>query len=256
MKAYITLLSTNEYLDGVLALEQSLKNVGSKYPFVVAVTSNILPFARELLQKKKIEVIEVVDHSYVEECKKKFQAFGTPHWFYTAAKLRIFGLTQFEKLVYLDSDMFVMKNLDHLFDKPHMTAAIDSPMAATENIIDHHGLNSGLLVIEPDKDLEAALIELSASEKLADQDLLRKYYSDWKEREELHLPVTYNFFARFWDRYQAQGIYPYDIYALHFIGKDKPFMKNELNPGTKTMLKYFEGIYINAIRDSIREIDE
>ena len=51
MKAYITVLTTNEYLDGVLALYQSLKDVGSKYPLVVGITSNIFPYARELLTK-------------------------------------------------------------------------------------------------------------------------------------------------------------------------------------------------------------
>jgi alpha-N-acetylglucosamine transferase len=257
MKVYITLLSTNEYLDGVLALEQSLKNVGAKYPLVVAVTSNILPFAREILQKKKIEVIEVVDHSYTEECKKKFRNFGTPHWFYTVAKLRIFGLTQFEKMIFLDADMFLLKNIDHLFDRPHMTAAIDSPMIMENDIEQHYNLNSGLLVIVPDKKLEQDLIEMSATECLADQDLLRKYYPDWREHKELQLSVNYNFFARFWDRYRIKGIAPTDLYALHFVGKEKPFMKNELNNTTvKNMLQYFEGLYINAIRASIREIDD
>ena len=59
MKAYITLLSTNEYLDGVLALYQSLQDVGSKYPLVVAVTNNIHPFAREIMEDDELSLPEI-----------------------------------------------------------------------------------------------------------------------------------------------------------------------------------------------------
>lgn len=255
MKAYITVLSTNEYLDGVLALYQSLKDVGSKYPLVVAVTGNIYPFARELLTKLKIEIIELEDFSFNEKTVKRLKAFGTPHWIHTAAKLQIFGLTQFEKLIFLDSDMLILKNIDHLFEKPHMTAVIDSPMLYDEDIDKHRHLNSGLMVIEPAAELEEKLKQLSIEHPLPDQELIRLLYPDWIKQPELQLPVTYNLFAVYWEKYHRANIPVKDTYVLHFIGKEKPFHKNITRTSIKTYYDYFEGLYLSAITRALQSLE-
>lgn len=256
MKAYITLLSTNEYLDGVLALDQSLKNVGSKYPLVVALTGNIEPFIRNIFKLKKIEMIELEEYSFPIEYKKRFSAFGTKHWYYTSNKLKIFGLTQFEKLVFLDSDMLVLKNIDHLFNYPHMTAAQDSPMIAKENIEKHLSLNSGLIVIEPSKEIEKELINLSLNTVGADQEILQLYYKNWKDNNNLHLPATYNFFAKYYQEYSENGIKIEDIYVLHFIGTTKPFHKNYYKPfKNKNFYDYFENLYFSTIKEAIKDIE-
>ena len=39
--AYVTLLSTNDYLDAVLVLNKSLQRVNSKYPLLVMVVNTI-----------------------------------------------------------------------------------------------------------------------------------------------------------------------------------------------------------------------
>jgi alpha-N-acetylglucosamine transferase len=254
MKAYITLLSTDEYLDGVLALYQSLKDVGSTYPLVVAVTPNIHPYAREIITKLKIEIIELEEFSFSEDCKRKMRVHGAPHWAYTAAKLQIFGLVQFEKIIFLDSDMLIIKNIDHLFDKPHLTAAIDSPMLFNENEKSHYQLNSGLLVIEPDKNIELSLKELSFTNLLPDQELIRKNYPNWVENENLHLPVTYNFFVAYWEKYYQSFVDVSDIYVLHFIGKNKPFHKNSIKRTIKTHYDYFENLYLSAITRALKSI--
>jgi alpha-N-acetylglucosamine transferase len=254
MKAYITVLSTNEYLDGVLALNQSLKDVGSKYPLVVAITNNIHPFAREILSSIKVEMIELEEFSFSEKCKKKMRSHGAPHWAHTAAKLQVFGLTQFEKIIYLDSDMLVLKNIDHLFDCPHMTAAIDSPMISEENKEKHSHLNSGLMVIEPAAEIESQLKQLSTEHLLPDQDLIRLLYPDWITHKELQLPVIYNFFAAYWKQYYQSFVPIKDIYVLHFIGKEKPFHKNITKNSIQTYYDYFEGLYFSALSRSLESL--
>ena len=49
----------------------------------------------------------------------------TAIWEFCLTKLRAFGLTQFKKIVFLDADIMVLKNLDQLFEKPPMTSALD-----------------------------------------------------------------------------------------------------------------------------------
>lgn len=247
MKAYITLLSTPSYLDGVLALHQSLIETGARYPFYVGVTSNIPPDVREILFQKKISIIELNDFSYNEESKAAFSAWGTGHWFYTAAKIRIFGLTEFKKLVYLDSDTVVLKNIDHLFDRLDGTAAKDSPMVIPD--AEHEELNSGVLVIEPSKEKEEKLISLAKQfPSRADQDLIRMLYKNWKNNPELHLPQEYNIWVPYVDKYQKSKNVSNDYVVLHFIGSTKPFMRyyeRRFSPiGTK---EYYEDIYYQIL---------
>lgn len=252
MKAYITLLSTPEYLDGVLILHQSLIETGAKYPLYVGITPNIPPDVREVLMKKKINIIELTSFSYNQKAKKAFSAWGVSHWWYTAAKVRIFGLVQFEKLVYLDSDMLVLKNIDHLFEKEDGTAAEDSPMIYQGK--DHRNLNSGIMVITPSKEKEKKLIEFSFNRNVADQDLIRMLYSSWTEKYELHLPIGYNIHAKFIQEYLKKGVYEKDFFVLHFIGSKKPFMENYIKKRTPSKYEQYEELYMETLFRSQKNI--
>ena len=43
---------------------------------------------------------------------------GDMTWSESVTKLHIFNLTEYKRIVYLDSDALVMRNLDHLFQLP------------------------------------------------------------------------------------------------------------------------------------------
>lgn len=254
MKAYVTLLSTNNYLDGVLALHQSLLNTNTKYPFYACITSNITPDIRECLTKAGISIIELPDFAYNEKCKKIFKKKNMPHWFYTSAKIEIYGLIQFEKIVYLDSDTLVLKNIDDLFEKEDGSAAEDSPMVYEEE--GHFLLNSGILVIVPEKKKEKQLKKLSEQFLEPDQNLIRRLYPNWKEKKELHLPQGYNIHVLFMEKYLKRGIHPKDFYVLHFIGETKPFMKY-YNPlkGKRTHAEEYEKLYMETLFQAQKRIE-
>lgn len=57
--AYVTLLTKTSYLPGTLVLEQSLRSVGTKYPFIVMATSTLGADARGVLSRRGIEIIDV-----------------------------------------------------------------------------------------------------------------------------------------------------------------------------------------------------
>lgn len=252
MKAYITLLSTKEYLNGVLALHQSLLNVGAKYPLVVGITPNIDPTIRDVLFQKKIEVIELQGFSYPKECKRLFSLTGAAHWFYTSAKINIFGLEEFEKLVYIDSDMLVIRNIDELFERPHGTASQDGP-EVLEEPEKHQSLNSGLIVIEPSKDIEEKLKDICIKHKVQDQDALTILYPDWKDKKELHLPPTYNLFFPFLNQYYLRGVDISNVKVFHFVGKEKPFLKEDKKP-IRNVSNFFENYYLNCLFEAQKDI--
>lgn len=58
-KAYVTLITTNSYLPGVLVLNESLKRAGSKYPLVIMSPPSLPSEAREAMTRQGLEIITV-----------------------------------------------------------------------------------------------------------------------------------------------------------------------------------------------------
>ncbi|MDB5929093.1 MAG: hypothetical protein JWR60_800 [Polaromonas sp.] len=236
MRAYVTLLSTMSYLPGVLVLHESLKQVDSSYPLWVGISAGIPLHVDADLQKKGLQVVRLPASIKIPVSLSK----ASGHWRNTFDKLHLFGLVSFNKLVYLDSDMILLANIDALFEKPHMSA-----VAAGRLIYpDWKRLNSGLMVIEPEHGLpekiaamlEPAIRQASAAEidRLGDQDLINAYYSEWPDAGHLHLDQGYNLFCTHLDDYIGKHGYQLPasnvnasklIRVVHFVGADKPWMK-------------------------------
>lgn len=101
--AYATLATTKSFLYGAHLLDYSLKRVGSKYPLIIMVTENL----REYL---------------TEDCNYKiipYYKFNNPVERYvdTINKLQCFTLTEFDRVFFIDADIFVIENLDEIFEK-------------------------------------------------------------------------------------------------------------------------------------------
>lgn len=230
MKAYITICTDDNYLPGVIALHHSLRAVDAGYPLYVLTTDGMSPRGIEALTADGIEVLTaegITPSRYIHELNV---ANGSPNWDNTFFKLRIFGLTQFDTLVYLDSDMIALRNIDHLFDKPHMSAV------AAGHHFNHSWvqLNSGLMVLRPDKGLERNLLALISDHPdddmlnyhgIGDQDLINHYYRDWPDTEELHLPETYNQFISLIPEYLRRNVLGSldEVHVVHFVGRTKPW---------------------------------
>ena len=145
MRAYITLLSTENYLPGVLALHESLRRTGTPHPLVVAISAHLPPHIDQMLEDAAMAVRRIPESTAIPSEIIN----GNGHWGYTFDKIHLFGLDEFSKLVYVDSDMIVLANMDELFDKPHMSAVPAGRLIHA----DWTRLNGGLLVIEPDAKL-------------------------------------------------------------------------------------------------------
>jgi glycogenin len=257
MRAYCSLLSTESYLPGVLALHQSLKRTGTAYPFVTAVSAHIAPQIDPLLQAAGIIVRRIPESTAIP--KEMIENNG--HWGHTFDKVHLFGLYEFDKLVYVDSDMIVLANMDELFDKPHMSAVPAGVLVHS----DWTRLNGGLLVIEPEEHLadrifatlpqalaEVAAMGLTAS---GDQDLLNAYYPAWRTTPSLHLDQGYNMFQCYLDLHieehgfqlpahfsKSTGDSSKHIKTVHFIGPLKPWMKGAVLRQYWRVLKNGRGV--------------
>lgn len=67
-RAYLTLITTKEYLPGLLVLHKTLQDVGSKYPLVVMATPSLPQEVHDVLARKGID-ISVVEPLYPKDSK-------------------------------------------------------------------------------------------------------------------------------------------------------------------------------------------
>ncbi|MDB5890091.1 MAG: hypothetical protein JWP47_922 [Polaromonas sp.] len=239
MKAYITLLSTLSYLPGVIGLARSLHDAGAAYPLRVALSAGMPSRMEADLRQHGLHSLRLPDIALFPQ----LPAQKGHHWTHTFDKLHLLGLAEFEKLVYLDSDMMVMGNIDELFDKPHMSAVAAGRLVHS----DWTGLNSGLMVIEPEASLPEKVGKLiqpalerarqAGRTEIGDQDLLNEFYASWPAQPALHLDDGYNVFHyhadTYIDRHKYVLKYPQhktdltggkQIKVVHFVGRHKPWM--------------------------------
>lgn len=122
-QTYVTLISTDDFTIGAVMLYLFLKKVKTKYPFLVLCGDKVSNKSIKILDKYNIQYKKLSEHMNVNTSDINKDAYHA-RWSNTFDKLLIWTLTEFDKIVYLDCDMQVIKNLDYLFDSPHMSAVI------------------------------------------------------------------------------------------------------------------------------------
>lgn len=256
MNSYISILSTDNYLLGILILHHSLLKTNPKHPFHVLITPNLQQSTLNTLKLANINTITINPIPNPHNPNKNDRRY------YNYSKLNMWNTTQFKKIVYLDADMVVMHNIDELFDKPDMS----STNSGGGVISSWKQLNSGLIVLEPNQntfeDMKSKVGKIEKEKGKGDQAFLHCYYEDWPERKNLHLSHIYNVFHNQLDGYHKKHGFYLDenirtnnfdekcVKILHFIGQNKPWMKIDylktLEPKThedkanKIWLKYFK----------------
>ena len=117
---WVTLVTNQVYMPGLLALNHSLKKSDSKYPLVAIYTENLPPRCLKALDVRGIPKKQVI---YLQpESQRDFS--NDPRFYDTWTKLVAFSLIEYERVVLLDSDMIVLQNMDELMDVP-LDAASD-----------------------------------------------------------------------------------------------------------------------------------
>ena len=249
-RVYVTVLATDDYLGGVLVIHRTLKDTRSKYPLHVCVTPNLSGHTRDTLVAYGIPMIEVTRRD-----SPKMPPFNK--WRATYTKLEIFKLTQYSKLVYIDADMIVLKNIDHLFEKPHMSGVAAGCWGKKD-----FNFNSGLLVIEPNVKEYDALVDISIEHGdtcQGDQNVLQKYFTEWPRQTQLHLGMEYNIFAsqigytkgkyHIEGREEGKGPSTKPLFIIHFV-TPKPWTEKDehmISQGSKFLYDMWHKCHDRAI---------
>lgn len=113
--AYVTFLAgSGDYVKGVVGLAKGLRKVRSVYPLVVAVVPDVPEEHRQILRGQGCVVREIEPIYPPENHVQYVRAYYGINY----SKLRIWNFEEYSKMVYLDADMLVYENIDHLFDTP------------------------------------------------------------------------------------------------------------------------------------------
>lgn len=234
---YVTLLSTENYLPGVVALARSLKSTGTKIPFLCVCSKDLDEKVVNRLHEQGIATSKLTKSA--TEGLEILNSTEFSHWEYTFDKLLLWGSywgegKQFDKIVFLDSDMMIISNIDFLFEYPDFSACQAGRFLNSDWV----RLNSGLMVIKPNEDtLQSLMAQLPLTLKkyvaegknVGDQDVINDFMPDWNLRVDLHLPEGLNMFFKHLTLAKASG-FSFDaadaekkIFVIHFIGAKKPW---------------------------------
>lgn len=163
--AYVTLLYGDEFVLGVRVLGKSIRDTGSTKDMVALVSDGVSDYSKRLLQAEgwKVELISLLANPNQVRPKRFWGVY---------TKLKIFNMTAYRKIVYLDADTIVVKNIEDLFQCSGFCA----------NLKHSERLNSGVLVVEPSdalfKDMMSKVNSLP-SYTGGDQGFLNSYYNDF-----------------------------------------------------------------------------
>lgn len=236
--AYVTLLSSDNYLPGVLGLFNSLRATKTLYPFVVVAT-RVSEETIDILSKFDLTIVNAYPINPPENVAKYNKEIGLGIWNNCFDKFHIFNLDVFDKIIYLDADMEVLENVDELF-RVKTPGFVKDPAKHFQitDFKDYTTNNAGMMVIEPSVEVFKTLIEIlenwgkvDVREKqiiVSDQYIFDSYYKDWFS-ENGFLDFSYNAFFPYLEFYSEENKV-FSPKIIHYAGMDKPWKEpfNEL----------------------------
>ncbi|WP_424932958.1 glycosyltransferase [Amaricoccus macauensis] len=192
-RAYVTLVTNDAYLPGAIALVRSIRHTGTRADIVVmhtgAVASETLApltaLGATLFQADLLPTSTAFNNAHAKReihgknpfTKGEKPSFHTP--LDNFVKLRLWQLTRYEKIVFIDADALVLRNLDRLFDYPEFSAAPN----VYESLVDFRRMNSGVFAARPSEATFNAMLTAldtpGAFWKRTDQTFLQHFFPEW-----------------------------------------------------------------------------
>ncbi|KAG2695518.1 hypothetical protein I3760_07G017000 [Carya illinoinensis] len=210
-EAYVTILHSSEaYVCGAIALAQSIIQSNSTKDLVLLADNSISSNSIRGLRAAgwKIKRIQRIRSPFAE--KDSYN-----EWNYS--KLRVWQLIEYNKVIFIDADLLVLKNIDKFFAHPQLSAA------PNDKVI----FNSGVAVIEPSmcmfEDLMQKRFKLG-SYNGGDQGFLNEVFTWWHRlpKKLNHLKIYGGKKAGDEDDHDQHEV-PKGVYAVHYLGL-KPWM--------------------------------
>lgn len=247
--AYVTVLyGNNIYLTGAMVLGFSLMKTKTLYDRIILVTPDV---SLEYITYLKNIYTHVIDTSYVEVNPTIFSKSDT-RFRDVFTKLSCLKLISYDKILLLDLDMIICKNIDHLFKLEPPAACIKfynlkfgekiNPKLICDGTKLVGSINAGLMLLKPDM-IEWDKIKLDIKHNTAlypsgleqDSNVLHSnplYKFKYPEQDYLSLrychkwtSITFNYNFQFGLTHRVKQLkYAYNnIYVIHYSSSYKPW---------------------------------
>jgi len=277
--AIMTLLHSPDFLPGTQTLLYSLKKTlqtRSDYPpeIVVLVTPNIPSTVYEgLCPALCTRILPIREWhppaSGLDSKVGKKAAWQrtldchSPGW----TKLQIFGLAQYETILFIDSDCLVLKDVSSLLDLNKVYTESEALIAAAPDMLPPHYFNSGVMVVRPSA---KAITSLKRHAKLlttfdgSDTGFLNAYFNTWNTEfppmarlasgynaQESMFDMTRNEQGEssFWDIQIAP-----DLHILHYSNAVKPWETEAEENALKTLWRTWHNKSKNFLMRAAKEV--
>jgi len=231
--AYVTLVTNADYAMGAAALVRSLKLTGTEADIVVlhtggAAAPDLVPLqtlGARLVEAELLPTSTAFNERHAKSrihtdapfTKGNKPAFHTP--LDNFAKLRLWQLTGYDAVVFIDADALVLRNIDRLFAYPEFSAAPN----VYETLADFHRLNSGVFVAKPSEETFANMLAMldapDAYWRRTDQTFLQAFFPDWHG-----LPVFFNMLQYVW--FNLPELWDWKSISVVHYQYEKPWEQN------------------------------
>ncbi|KAI3449362.1 hypothetical protein Pfo_006027 [Paulownia fortunei] len=191
---YVAFLAGNGgYVKGVVGLAKGLRKVKTVYPLVVAVLPDVPVEHRRMLEDQGC-IVREIEPVYPPENQTQF---AMAYYVINYSKLRIWEFVEYSKMIYLDGDIQVFDNIDHLFDLEdgHFYAVMDCFCEKTWSHTPQYKIgycqqygqppalyfNAGMFVFEPSLSTYENLLKtlkITPPTPFAEQDFLNMFFRD------------------------------------------------------------------------------
>ncbi|KAL9248100.1 hypothetical protein vseg_021460 [Gypsophila vaccaria] len=198
-EAYVTVLHSSEfYVCGAIALARSILQTNTTKDLVLLADHSISDHSIKGLQSAGWKTKRI---RRIRSPKADSSAYNK--WNYS--KLRVWQLTEYDKVIFIDSDFIVLHNIDHFFDYPQFSAGPN----------DKWLFNSGIMVLEPSQCFFKTLMSKRHTMKSyngGDQGYLNEVLTWWHR---LTRKLT---FIKFYAHEDGNRSVPLDRHTIHYLG--------------------------------------
>ncbi|MBM9594861.1 glycosyltransferase [Roseitranquillus sediminis] len=231
--AYVTLVTNTDYALGARALLRSLRLTGTEADLVVLHTGGVTAEALAPLSALGVRLVRTellpVSPAFAEAHARSrlhtaapFTKGGKPP-FHTPldnfAKLRLWQL-DYARVVFIDADALVLRNVDRLFGYPEFCAAPN----VYESLGDFHRMNSGVFTARPSQATFAAMLASldtpGAFWRRTDQTFLQHFFPDWHG-----LPVFDNMLQYVW--FNLPELWDWRAIRILHFQYEKPWQQHD-----------------------------
>ncbi|KAJ2803712.1 glycogenin glucosyltransferase [Coemansia guatemalensis] len=235
--AFVTLVTSDSYVDGALVLLHSLRRTLTPHSIVCLATPSTL--SQDSMSRLRHHFDGVIESDLRQSSDtRNLSLLGRPDLRDTLTKIQLWDPALFgawSAICYLDADTLVRLPIDDIFDRfyawrrrvtewKHGGLVAASPDTGWPDCF-----NSGVMLLAPGYECHQGLLrraaESSASFDGADQGLLNEHFADWTTSEPYRrLPFLYNATANVYYTYlPALQRFGHDVRVVHFIGISKPW---------------------------------